>query len=173
MHKVEIKLFQQISMETKQRLSAIQHISEQITLLQPQQQQMIRRTSSTTPVPATPTNRVRPHRKLHNRHRLYSASSHDHAAAVLMQQNETQGLFTSAPATPESQQNLIVQNDHSSPVLQDYQHTTDEILPVDTTTIQCFSTDQHSPTQHSPTQINKQPTPPLQADQTSPTHSSN
>jgi len=169
MHKVEIKLFQQISMEIKQRLNAIQQIKEQISLLQPHSQ-MIRRTSSTTPVPATPTNKTRPHRKLHNRHRLHSASSHDHT--ILMQQNETQGLFTSAPATPESQQNLIVQNlsnDHSSP---DYQHATDQISHTSTTAIQYFSTD-HSPTQHSPTQTNKHSTTSIQADRISPTHSSN
>lgn len=109
-------------METKQRLSSIQQIKEQIALIQPHPQ--IRRTSSTTPVPATPTSRVRPHRKAaaHNRYRLNSVSSRDDdddGTTALMQQHETQGIFTSAPATPESQQNLIVQNlshDRSSPV---------------------------------------------------------
>ena len=107
LHKTEMKIVQKVSTETQRRLNSVQQIREQISLLQPHPQ-IIRRTSSTTPVPATPTSRVRPHRKLHNRYRLKSLSSHDDNNASI--QHETQGVFTSAPATPESQQNLIVQN---------------------------------------------------------------
>ena len=151
LHKTEMKLIQQVSMETKQRLSAVQLIREQIALLQPHPQ-IIRRTSSTTPVPATPTNKVRPHRKLHNRHRLNSVSSHDATALI---QHETQGIFTSAPATPESQQNLIVQNfSHDQSGSMTDQHDQyplpDQfslINPSSATTNQGFSTNQHSPDQ--------------------------
>ena len=113
LHKTEMKIVQKVSTETQQRLNSVQQIREQIALLQPHPQ-IIRRTSSTTPVPATPTSRVRPHRKLHNRYRLKSVLSHDDNNALI--QHETQGVFTSAPATPESQQNLIVQNiSHDEP----------------------------------------------------------
>lgn len=137
-----MKLVQQVSMENKQRLSAVQQIREQVALLQPH----ARRTSSTTPVPATPTNRVRPHRKLHNRYRLKSLSSHDDNVI----QHETQGIFTSAPATPESQQNLIVQNiPHDQSADQHEQYTIpDRFSPIDpnfATTNQGFTANQHSP----------------------------
>ena len=147
-----MKLVQQISMETKQRLSAVQQIREQIALLQ-SQPQMIRRTSSTTPVPATPTSRVRPHRKLHNRYRLKSVSSHDDNITALIQ-HETQGVFTSAPATPESQQNLIVQNlsNDQSTDQQDQYPLPDHFSPIgpsSASTNQGFSTNQRSPDQRS------------------------
>ena len=147
-----MKLVQQISMETKQRLSAVQQIREQIALLQ-SQPQMIRRTSSTTPVPATPTSRVRPHRKLHNRYRLKSVSSHDDNTTALIQ-HETQGVFTSAPATPESQQNLIVQNlsNDQSTDQQDQYPLPDHFSPIgpsSASTNQGFSTNQRSPDQRS------------------------
>jgi len=103
-------LVQQVSMESKQRITSLQELKEQINLLQLQHPQVVRRTSSTTPVPATPTTRVRPHRKLHNRYR--PASRTISPPAVLF--NETQGVFTSAPATPESQQKLIVLQAESS-----------------------------------------------------------
>lgn len=183
-HKTEVKLVQQVSMETKQRLSAIQQMREQISLLQSHPQ--IRRTSSTTPVPATPTSRVRPHRKLHNRYRLNSVSSRDDDdATAMIQQHETQGVFTSAPATPESQQNLIVQDlshDQSSPVSQ---HVTDQhdhyplpdqfspVVPSSATTnlsLNQYSLDQNSSNQQPPDQRspNHQP-----ADQHSQQHSPN
>ena len=154
-----MKLVQQVSMETKQRLSAVQQIREQVVLLQPH----ARRTSSTTPVPATPTNRVRPHRKLHNRYRLKSLSSHDDNVI----QHETQGIFTSAPATPESQQNLIVQNiSHDQSADQHDQYPIpDHFSPIDpnsTNTNQGFTANQCSPDQHSLNQDT--------SDQNSPSH---
>ena len=152
-----MKLVQQVSMETKQRLSAVQQIREQMALLQPH----ARRTSSTTPVPATPTNRVRPHRKLHNRYRLKSLSSHDDNVI----QHETQGIFTSAPATPESQQNLIVQSiSHDQSTDQHDQYPLlDHFSPIDpnsATSNQEFAANQYSPDKHS---FN-------QSDQNSPSH---
>lgn len=176
-------------METKQRLSAMQQIREQINLLQPHPQ-MIRRTSSTTPVPATPTNRIRPHRKLHNRHRPNSASSPDDTNIVLIQQNETQGVFTSAPATPESQQNLIVQDvshdQESSPISQnvmDQSHSQHHLFddPADQSGSVAATNDHNvppddqlsSPNEHPPIQANTHSITVIEADKTSPTHSSN
>ena len=189
-----MKLVQQVSVEAKQRLSAIQQIKEQIALMQPHPQ--IRRTSSTTPVPATPTSRVRPHRKAaHNRYRLNSVSSRDDddGTTALIQQHETQGIFTSAPATPESQQNLIVQNlsrDQSSPVSQ---YVNDEhnplpeqfspVLPSSASSNHQYdhhSRDQQPPDQYAPNQrpldqhsLNQQQSPDQISLQTSPTHSTN
>lgn len=160
-----MKLVQQVSVEAKQRLSAIQQIKDQIALIQPHPQ--IRRTSSTTPVPATPTSRVRPHRKAaHSRYRLNSVSSRDDdddGTTALIQQPETQGIFTSAPATPESQQNLIVQNlshdDQSSPVSQ---YVNDEhnplpeqfspVLPSSASSNQEYDPNQQPPDQYPPNQ---------------------
>jgi len=160
-------LVQQVSMESKQRITSLQELKEQINLLQLQHPQIVRRTSSTTPVPATPTTRVRPHRKLHNRYR--PASRTTSPPAVLF--NETQGVFTSAPATPESQQKLIVLQaesstnpDHSpdQPSTADIQlatdsadqHTSPADQPADqhtSLTDQPLMTDHISSIQHTPT----------------------
>jgi len=162
-------LVQQVSMESKQRITSVQELKEQINLLQVQHPQMVRRTSSTTPVPATPTTRVRPHRKLYNRYRPTSRTTSP--PAVLL--NETQGVFTSAPATPESQQNLILlqaespinplvdqdqatipsstdpANQHTSPA--DHISLTDQPTDHASLTDQPLLTDQHiSRNQHTP-----------------------
>ena len=142
-------------MESKQRITSLQELKEQINLLQLQHPQMARRTSSTTPVPATPTTRVRPHRKLHNRHRPFSRTT-----SPVVQLNETQGVFTSAPATPESQRNLIVLQAESStnpPINHDQPTMRLATDPVgQNTSLTDLPADEHTPPiiQHTPTDQN-------------------